>query len=49
MKQGRMSSVVGLSFLGVCLLIIELLVLNRPGTLPSFFTQSLTIARWVAM
>jgi hypothetical protein len=49
MKQGRMSLLVGLSFLGICLLIIELLVLNRPGTLPNFLTQSLTIAGWVAM
>ena len=49
MKQGRMSLFVGLSFLGLCLLIIELLLLNRPGALPSFLTQSLTIAGWVAM
>ena len=49
MKQGRMSLLVGLSFLGLCLLIIELLLLNRPGALPSFLTQSLTIAGWVAM
>ena len=44
MKQGRMSLLVGLSFLGLCLVIIELLLLNRPGALPSFLTQSLTIA-----
>jgi hypothetical protein len=49
MKQGRMSLLVGLSFLGLCLLIIELLLMNRPGALPSFLTQSLTIAGWVAM
>ncbi len=49
MKQGRMSLLVGLSFLGLCLLFIELLLLNRPGALPNFFTQSLTIAGWVAM
>ena len=49
MKQGRMSLLVGLSFLGICLLIIELLLLNVPGALPSFLTQSLTIAGWVAM
>ena len=49
MKQGRMSLLVGLSFLGICLLIIELLLLNLPGALPSFLTQSLTIAGWVAM
>jgi hypothetical protein len=44
-----MSLLVGLSFLGLCLLIIELLVLNRAGTIPNFLTQSLTIAGWVAM
>jgi len=49
MKQGRMSLLVGLSFLGLCLLTIELLALNRPGAIPNFFSQSLTIAGWVAM
>jgi hypothetical protein len=49
MKQGRMSLFVGLSFLGLCLLLIELLLLNLPGALPNFLTQSLTIAGWVAM
>jgi hypothetical protein len=49
MKQGQMSLFVGLSFLGLCLLIIELLLSNRPGAMPSFLTQSLTIAGWVAM
>ena len=48
LKQGRTSLLVGLSFLGLCLLIIELL-LNRPTGLPNFFSQSLTIAGWVAM
>ena len=43
------SLLVGLAFLGVCLLIIELLALNRPGGLPNFLTQSLTIGGWVAM
>jgi hypothetical protein len=49
MKQERMSLLVGLSFLGLCLLTIKLLVLNRPGTILNFFSQSLTIAGWVAM
>jgi len=40
MKQGRMSLLVGLSFLGLCLLIIELLLMNRPGALPNFFTRT---------
>jgi len=49
MRQGRISLLVGLSFLIVCLLIIELLLQNHPGTLPNFLEQSLTIAGWVAM
>jgi len=49
LKQGRTSLLVGLSFLGICLLIIELLTLNRSGAIPNFLTQSLTIAGWVAM
>jgi hypothetical protein len=49
MKQGRASLLVGLSFLGLCLLAIELLALNRPGTISNFFSQNLTIAGWVAM
>jgi len=49
MKQGRMSLFVGLSFLGLCLLTIKLLVANRPGAIPNFFSESLTIAGWVAM
>ena len=44
MKQGRMSLFVGLSFLGLCLLLIELLPVNLPGALPDFLAQSLTIA-----
>jgi hypothetical protein len=49
MKQGRMTLLVGSSFLGLCLLFIELLLLNRQGTLPNLLAQSLTIAGWVAM
>jgi hypothetical protein len=49
MKQGRTSLVVGLSFLGACLLVIELVLANRLGTLPNLLAQSLTIAGWVAM
>jgi hypothetical protein len=49
MKQGRMSLFVGLSFLGLCLLTIKLLALNRPEAIPNFFSESLTIAGWVAM
>jgi hypothetical protein len=49
MKQGRISLLVGLSFLGLCLLVIELLSFKLPGALPNFLMQSLTIAGWVAM
>jgi len=49
MKQGRSSLVVGLAFLIACLLLIELFLIKRPGTLPNLIAQSLTIAGWVAM
>src|ERR1035438_2204248 len=44
-----MRLMVGLSFLGLCLLTINLLVANHPGEIPNFISQSLTIAGWVAM
>src|SRR5580765_3897901 len=49
MKQGRMSLVVGLSFLVACFLLIELVVSKSFSTFPSFFNEGLTIAGWVAM
>ena len=49
MKQGRLSLLVGLSFLAACFLIIELVVSKNPGTFPSFSKEGLTIAGWVAM
>jgi hypothetical protein len=49
MKQGRMSLLVGLSFLVACFLVIELLVLRNPSWFPSFFKEGVTIAGWVAM
>jgi len=49
MKQGRMSLLVGLSFLIVCFLIIELVVLRKPNTFASFLKEGLIIAGWVAM
>jgi len=49
MKQGRMSLLVGLSFLVACFLIIELVVSKNISTFPSFFKEGLTIAGWVAM
>lgn len=49
MKQGRVSLVVGVSFLLACLGTIELFSLRQPGTLPVFLSEGLTIAGWVAM
>lgn len=49
MKQGRKSLMVGLSFLGLCLFITEILLPKGSGILPDFIQQGLTIAGWVAM
>lgn len=49
MKQGRQSLVVGLAFLGLCLLISEVLLPKSTGILPEFIQQGVTIAGWVAM
>jgi len=49
MKQGRMSLLVGLTFLVACFFVIELLVLKHPAWFPSFFKEGVTIAGWVAM
>ncbi|MCE0483158.1 MAG: hypothetical protein LV479_02845 [Methylacidiphilales bacterium] len=49
MRQGRTSLMVGFSFLGLCLLITEVLMPRSTGILPDFIQQGLTIAGWVAM
>jgi hypothetical protein len=49
MKQGRTSLMVGLSFLGLCLFITQLLRSSARGIVPDFIQQGLTIAGWVAM
>jgi hypothetical protein len=49
MKQGRLSLLVGLSFLAACFLVIELMVSMNLSTFPNFFKEGLTIAGWVAM
>ncbi|MEO6054714.1 MAG: hypothetical protein ABIP97_11935 [Chthoniobacterales bacterium] len=49
MKQGRMSLIVGFSFLGACLLITQVLMSNAQGLVPDFIKQGLIIAGWVAM
>jgi hypothetical protein len=49
MRQGRTSLLVGFSFLGLCLLITEILLPKESGILPDFIQQGVTIAGWVAM
>jgi len=49
MEQGRTSLLVGLAFLGLCHLLIELVVYSQPSGFSNFLTQSLTIGGWVAM
>jgi hypothetical protein len=49
MKQGRLSLLVGLSFLAACFLVIELVVAKNFSAIPSFFKEGMTIAGWVAM
>lgn len=49
MKQGRLSLLVGFSFLGVCFLLIELWLIKTSSPLLGFFKEGLLIAGWVAM
>ncbi len=49
LKEGRTSLIIGLVFLGLCLLISQLLLRRNEGTLSIVFRESLTIAGWVAM
>ena len=49
MKQGRASLLVGLSFLGLCLLASQLVNRSSTGLLPNFIQQGLEIVGWVAM
>jgi hypothetical protein len=49
MKQGRLSLLVGLSFLGLCLLTSQLFSSVKAEWLPKFIQEGLTIAGWVAM
>jgi hypothetical protein len=49
LKQGRTSLVIGLLFLAACLLISELMLHQKPGTLLNLVRESVTIAGWVAM
>lgn len=49
LKQGRLSLVIGLVFLGACLLLSNLLSRQYAGTLSIVLRESLIIAGWVAM
>lgn len=49
LKQGRISLVIGLLFLGLCLVASDLLARKEHGTLLTLARESLTIAGWVAM
>ena len=49
LKEGRISLIIGLVFLGACLLTSHLLLRQQPGTLSIIGRESLTIAGWVAM
>jgi hypothetical protein len=49
LKQGRTSLIIGLIFLGACLLTSELLVRQEPRSLRIIARESLVIAGWVAM
>jgi hypothetical protein len=49
LKQGRTSLLIGLGFLAACLVMSELLLLQKPDPLIILLRESLTIAGWVAM
>ena len=49
LKQGRASLVIGLVFLGACLVTSQLLLRNSENTLATVLRESLTIGGWVAM
>ena len=49
LKQGRLSLIIGLAFLGVCLLVEEIFLPQPQSTLSILLWQSLVVAGWVAM
>lgn len=49
MKQARTSLLIGLTFLGLCLLSSSYFLAGREGTVFTILRESLTIAGWVAM
>ena len=49
LRQGRLSLVIGLTFLGACLLVEEIFLRQPQSTLSILLRESLLIAGWVAM
>jgi hypothetical protein len=49
MAQGRTSMVIGLTFLALCFVTIELILPHEDGAWTRFLRESLLIAGWVAM
>jgi len=49
MDQGRISLIIGLVFLSVCLVLSKVLLGHQAGTWAAIGRESLTIAGWVAM
>jgi len=49
LKQGRLSLIIGLAFLGACLLVEEIFLPQPQSTLSILLWQSLVVAGWVAM
>jgi hypothetical protein len=49
LRRGRASLVIGLTFLGACLVTSQVLLRNSENTLASVLRESLTIGGWVAM
>ena len=49
LRRGRISLVIGLAFLGACLVTSQLLLRNSESTLANVLRESLTIGGWVAM
>ena len=49
MRTGRATLLIGLSFLGACMVIVQYLLPQGDGAITGFLRESLTIAGWVAM
>jgi hypothetical protein len=49
LRQGRISLIIGLTFLGACLVLGQVLIHKFPSTIAIVARESLIIAGWVAM